>query len=257
MRTNKTLGKLRAGENAIGFSMGFHSPETIEMMAAMGFDYVTLDLEHAAFDASAVSESIRAADAYDITPIVRTPSDRDLILRLLNAGAQGVHLPHINTAADVREAVSATRFYPLGRRTFYATGRSGNYGIAVKDAEFAAHANRETLLIIQIEEQEGIANLNDILAVPGIDAIQFGPKDLWQSMGFPDPDDVWEQIEGSVGQVVAAGLWVSMVGWMGSDPNSDKLSRYGDLGVRLVTGQPSDFLKLGAEAFLERLRHFR
>jgi 2-keto-3-deoxy-L-rhamnonate aldolase RhmA len=249
MRVNRTKAKLRAGETVLGVGMPFDSPEIVELLGAMLFDYVTFDLEHEPYNELSLGQSIRAAEAYEITPIVRIANDPDLILRLLNAGAQGVHIPRINTAADAQKVVDATRFHPQGKRTFYSTGRGGHYGIGFGEEAFVEIANRETLIILQVEEAEGILNLDEILAVPHIDVIQFGPKDLRQSMGFADPDVVWETVERSLEMVNKAGLWASMVGWIGSDTNSDKMARYGDLGVRMITGQPREFIIHGAEAF--------
>jgi 4-hydroxy-2-oxoheptanedioate aldolase len=249
---NKTLAKLRSGQNVIGAGTTPDSPDVVEILAAVGFDYVTLDLEHVPYDELLITHCIRAANAFGITPIVRAPYDPDLLLRLLTAGAQGLHIPQISTASEAREVVSAIRLHPKGKRTFYSTGRSGNYGIGMDDAEFVRVANEETLVILQVEDEGGIANLDGILAVPDYDAIQFGPKDLRQSMGFPDPEVVWRVIERSIARAAAVGRWVSMIAWTGPDALADKHAAYGQLGVRMVTGQVGEFLIQGAHSFLAR-----
>ncbi|MBI4336585.1 MAG: hypothetical protein HY683_01970 [Chloroflexi bacterium] len=252
MYANKTMAKLRAGQTAVGFSMSFQCPEMVEVLGALGFDYVTFDLEHEPYDERDIVNSIRAAEVYGLTPIVRAPYDPDLFLRLLDAGAQGIHVPRVNTAEDAKRVVEAVRFHPQGTRTFYTTGRGGHYGIGVSEAEFAEASNRETLLVLQVEEVEGIRNLTQVLAVPGIDAIQFGPKDLRQSMGFPDPTKVWQVIEEALRTTTDAGKWASMVAWMGADPNSGKMARYRELGVRMITGQSPEFVIAGAQQFLRQ-----
>ena len=80
MRTNRTKAKVEAGKTAFGAAVGFHSPDTVELLGALGFDYVTLDLEHEVFDELAVQHSIRAAEAFNITPVVRIPNDPNVIL---------------------------------------------------------------------------------------------------------------------------------------------------------------------------------
>jgi 4-hydroxy-2-oxoheptanedioate aldolase len=255
MRLNATKAKLKQGKTVLGVSLPFHAPDTVELLGAMGFDYVTFDLEHEPYSETDLVESLRAAEAFDITPLVRTANDRDLILRVLDAGAQGIHVVHVNSAADATRAVEATRFFPEGKRGFYSTGRGGRYGIGQSEEEFVESSNRETLLVLQIEEEEGVRNLAAILAVPHVDAIQFGPKDLRQSLGFADPGAVWQMVEQSIGTVVSAGRWVSMMGWMGSDTHADKLASYRDLGVRMITGQLREFVSYGADAFLERAAH--
>jgi 4-hydroxy-2-oxoheptanedioate aldolase len=248
---NRTKAKAQAGQIAQGALLTFHSPETVEMLGALGFDFVTLDLEHEAYNELALVHSIRAAEAFGMTPIVRLANDPDLILRLLDAGAQGIHVPRVNTRKDAQQAVEASRFYPQGKRTFYATGRSGNYGIGLTEEEYAEASNRETLVILQVEEQEGIDNLEDILSVPNVDAIQFGPKDLWQSMGMPDRSEVWRIIDRSLAQVAESGKWGSMVCWLDSDVRKQQ-AHYKDLGVRLVTASPKELLGYGARYYLDQ-----
>lgn len=251
MRTNKTKAKLQQGQMAIGAMLQFQSPETVEIMGALGLDYVIFDLEHEPFNELDLVNSIRAAEAFDLTPIVRVPNDAMLILRLLDAGAQGVHIPEVNTARQAQAVVDAALFHPHGKRTFYATGRWGNYGFGITEEEFAERSNKETLVILQVEEDEGIRNYSDILAVPHVDVIQIGPKDLWQSMGMPDRQVVWEIVERSLVQAVEAGRWTSMVGWM-SDRTQEQLARYRELGVRMITVLPRELMAYGARAFLQQ-----
>ncbi len=250
MRTNKTKAKLRDGQLTLGAMMQFHSPEIVEILGAVGFDYVVFDLEHEPYSEISVVDSIRAAEAFDITPIVRVHNDPEKILRFLDAGAQGIHVPRINSAEDAAVVVRSARFHPQGRRTFYATGRSGNYGVGMTEEQFAETCNQETLVILQVEEMEGIDNLERILAVPHIDAIQIGPKDLWQSMGMPDRSVVWKIVEEALSQTVQSGHWTSMVAWMSSDVKSG-LTHYRDLGVRMFTILPREILTQGLQTFIE------
>lgn len=250
MRTNKTKAKLQAGKNVYGAVVGFHSPDTIEILGSLGFDYVILDLEHEVFDELAIQHSIRAAESFDITPIVRVSNDPDLILRLLDAGAQGVHVPRINTRQQAEAVVEACRFHPYGKRSFFAVGRNGNYGINLTEEEYAKKSNAEVMIALQIEEEVGIKNIKEILAVPGVDLIQFGPKDLWQSMGMPDRGLVWKIIDESIVQSINAGLWVSMYAWM-NEQSEQQLRHYHELGVRMVTVQARELLIHGARQFHE------
>ena len=253
IRANKLKAKLVVGDVAVGAAVGFHSPDTVELLGALGFDYVTLDLEHEPFSELDVEHSIRAAEAADITPMVRVPNDPDLILRLLDAGAQGIHVPRVNTQGDAEAAVAAARFHPLGKRSFFATARSGNYGIGVSEEEYAAAANRETLVTVQIEEMEGVQNLREILSVPGVDIIQVGPKDLWQSMGMPDRREVQEVVERVIREAVRGGKWVSTYVWLTQDLDT-QLERHRELGVHMLTGQAREFFIQGARLLLDQAR---
>lgn len=254
MRTNATRAKLAAGKTVFGCDMRFASPETVEILGALGFDYVRFNLEHDLYNERDLSHNIRAADSFGITPMVRVPNNPDIIRRCLEAGVQGIHVPRINTAEDARNVVSAVRFRPEGNRTYSASGRAGRYGIGQTEREVLESANREVMIILQIEEVTGIQNLDAILAVPSIDAIQIGPKDLWQSMDFKNVEAVWDVIEDALRRISSAGRWSSMVFWIGEDPNRGKMSRYGSLGVRMVSVLQGEVIVSGARTFLQQAR---
>jgi len=254
VRENKTRAKLEAGETVFGINMRFPSPEMVEMMGAMGFDYALFNLEHEAYDERDLVHSIRAAEAFDITPMIRLPNDPDVMRRFLEAGVQGIHVARINTAQDAQRVVNAVRFHPQGTRTFSTGGRASDYGIGSTEKEALDFANRQNMITLQVEEAEGIRNLDEILAVPGVDAIQIGPKDLWQSLGFADYAKVWDVVEDALRRCAKAGKWTAMVFWIGSDPNEDKMERYGKLGVRMMSALQRELLGYGAEAFLDRAR---
>jgi 2-keto-3-deoxy-L-rhamnonate aldolase RhmA len=254
MRKNATRAKLEAGKTVFGCDMRFPSPEIVEILGALGFDYVRFNLEHDLYNERDVAHSIRAADSFGITPMVRVPNNPDIIRRCLEVGVQGIHVPRINSAEEAEGVVSAVRFRPEGNRTYSATGRAGSYGIGHTEEEVLAFANREVMVILQVEEYAGIQNLDAILAVPHIDAIQIGPKDLWQSMDFKDTEEVWKVIEGALRRISEAGRWSSMVFWINEDPNRGKMSRYGQLGVRMVSVLQGEVVVSGARTFLQQAR---
>ena len=210
VRINKTKKKLAAGELAIGAVIGAPAPELVELAAVAGFDFVTFDAEHEPLGDDQLVQLIRAAEAFDITPIVRVPKDPDRLLRLLDAGAQGVHVPRCSTVAHMRELVACTRFYPDGDRTFYRLGRGGNFSHGLPDDEWSRQANAELLVVAMIEEASALEQLGPMLAVPGVDAIHIGPKDLWQSMGMPAKAEVDKAIQQIAAAVHASGKQLSM-----------------------------------------------
>jgi 4-hydroxy-2-oxoheptanedioate aldolase len=210
VRINKTKRKLAAGELAIGAIIGSPAPELVEVAAVAGFDFVTFDAEHEPLDDSQLVHLIRAAEAFDITPIVRVPKDPDRLLRLLDAGAQGVHVPRCSTVADMRDLVACTRFYPEGQRTFYRLGRGGNFSHGLADDDWSRQANAELLVIAMIEEVSALEQLGPMLAVPGIDTIHIGPKDLWQSMGMPPKAEVDKAVQQIAAAALASGKQLSM-----------------------------------------------
>jgi 2-keto-3-deoxy-L-rhamnonate aldolase RhmA len=226
VRINKTKRRLAEGRRAIGAVLASAAPELVEIAAVAGCHFVTFDAEHEPLDDRQLAELIRAADAFDITPIVRVPRDPDRLLRLLDAGAQGVHVPRCSSADDMRALAEATRFHPDGKRTFYRLGRGGNYKRGFDDDEWARRANEELLVIAMIEEAEALPRLGEMLAVPGFDAVHIGPKDLWQSMGMP-PDAEVQAAVGQIARAVAgAGKHVSL-----------QLQSYDDIPAQLARHQ--------------------
>src|SRR5690348_13852940 len=120
MKVNRTKDRLRDGKLCLGLSFPVDSCELVELAGRLGFDFVTFDAEHEPIADRQIVNMIRAAEAFDVTPIVRLPKDEDRIVYFLTAGAQGIHVPRCNSCADVRMLVDSTKHYPQGKRTFYA-----------------------------------------------------------------------------------------------------------------------------------------
>jgi len=255
MRKNKVKAKLAANQCAIGAGIAFPSPDLVELCAVVGFDFVTFDTEHEPMGSEQVVHCIRAAEAYDITPIVRVSRNSDLILKFMNAGAQGIHVPRCTTAQDLRELVKWTRFHPLGERTFYNRGRSGDFSVGYTDtAEWARTANQELLVIGMVEEVKALDHLDEMLTVPGVDAIHLGHMDLWQSMGMPpDMKGVFETIDQIARRGVAAGKHMSHTIRL-TDDAVDRMGAYMRIGSRMFTVSPLDFLRQGGVALTSAVR---
>ncbi|MBI4337048.1 MAG: hypothetical protein HY683_04375 [Chloroflexi bacterium] len=252
MRPNATRRKLDAGQTVFGANLSNPSPAIVEVLGAVGFDFVALDAEHLPMNEESVEHLIRAAESFNITPIIRVPNNPDLILRYLDAGAQGVHVPQVGSAAEAKQVVDAARYYPLGQRTFYALGRSANYGVGVTEEQYAQEANRETMVVVMIEDVKAIPNLPGILALPGVDIIHIGPKDLRQSMGFAPVKEVDAAIDRIVGATVKAGKVASLGGL--SPRDFERIARYAAQGVRMFTISPLDFIRTGGAWFLSSAR---
>lgn len=234
VRPNRTKQRLAAGELAVGAVIGSATPELVEIAAVTGFDFVTFDAEHETLDDGALTNCIRAAEAFGITPIMRIAKDPDRALRLMDQGAQGVHVPRCTTPDDMRNLVSWTRFYPRGERTFYRLGRGGNYNQGLDDAEWSRQMDEATLVIAMIEEAAALDHLDPMLAVPGVDAIHVGPKDLWQSLGMPGPEVVDAAIAKIAAAVHRGGKHLSLQLRAG-DGLDGQIRRCIDLGARMVS----------------------
>ncbi|MEW6105251.1 MAG: aldolase/citrate lyase family protein [Bacillota bacterium] len=161
------------------------SPQLVEILGAAGFDFAIFDMEHGALSMESIESLVRSADVAGITPIVRIPEgDLPLISRVLDVGARGVVVPHICDARTARDVVKYAKFAPQGERSICRFVRAAAF--SARDPEdYLAHANDETVVIGMLEGLDGIANLDEIVAVPGIDVVFVGPYDLSQALGIP------------------------------------------------------------------------
>ena len=166
--------------------ISFPSPELVELCGLMGFEWIFIDGEHGPIGWPECQAMTRACDAQGLSSMVRVPKlDHSLIAKYLETGAQGVAVPHINTAEQAEAAVNAARYAPDGRRGCDAgASRSSAYGLMGSADDYFVRSNREILVAAWVEEVEGMKNLDEILQVPGIDAVFFGTGDLALSMGF-------------------------------------------------------------------------
>jgi 2-dehydro-3-deoxyglucarate aldolase len=182
---------LQDGSVAIGSWINTASPIVAELMAACDFDFLTVDAEHSAVDvpqAQVLFQAIRAGNP-DCAPLVRLPgNDYATTKRYLDASAAGVIAPLINSAEQARELVRAVKYPPQGGRGV-GFCRANMYGMDFDEA--VASANDQTLVCVQIEHVDGVRHIDEILSVPGVDAVFIGPYDLSASMGitgqFDDP----------------------------------------------------------------------
>jgi 4-hydroxy-2-oxoheptanedioate aldolase len=164
-------------------------PEIVELVGHAGYDGVFIDMEHMAHDLRDVQTMVLAAERMGITPIVRTPGfDPALVLRLLDLGVQGIHVPHVSTAAAARALVAAARYTPLGERGLIGYSRAADYG-RVPLGRHIEQSNREVLLAVMIEDRQGVEEIEAIAAVPGIDLIAPGPNDLAGALDVPGQPD--------------------------------------------------------------------
>ncbi len=184
MIENRVKRILRPGGTAIvAFSGCLGGVEMVEIIGHSGFDGVFIDMEHKPFDLRDVQRMVVAAERVGITPLVRTPGfDPALILRLLDSGAQGIHVPHVTSAEMARAAVKATFYPPLGERGLLSASRASCYG-KVPIGDHIDQSNREILLAVLIEDAEALEDIDAIAATEGVDVVAPGPADLARSLG--------------------------------------------------------------------------
>ncbi len=186
MRDNPVKSLLAQGGTVYGSEISaFPCPEIVRLYAAAGFSFAFIDMEHTTFSLEQVAAMIRAARQHGIVPIVRVPQgEYAFVSKALDAGAQGIIVPRVNTAAEVRDIVSWTKYPPRGVRGFGAPGVQSDHQ-AVSAPELLAHLDATTFVVVQIERGEAVANLDEMLSIPGVDCACLGYMDLSVDLGVP------------------------------------------------------------------------
>ena len=181
MRPNRVKQMLREGKPAIGSWLVSGSPVAAEQMAHLGFDWLNIDQEHAAIDATLTQYLLQAISTTETVPMVRVPwNDPAYIKRALDAGTYGLVIPMVSSAEEAQAVVRAAKYPPQGRRSVGGV-RTRLYG----GPDYVEHANDEMLVVVQIEHVDAVRNCEAILSTPGVDAYIVGPNDLCASMGLP------------------------------------------------------------------------
>lgn len=188
--------RLHRNELTIGSWVTIGHQSIIEIMASAGFDWLTIDLEHSVIDLSKAQELIAHIQATGMSALVRVSKNEEVIIkRVMDAGANGVIVPLVNSDKEAEQAVGYVRYPPAGRRGVGLT-RAQNYGIGFQ--EYKKWLEEDSVVIAQIEHIDAVNNLPGILDTPGMDGIIIGPYDLSASMGFPgefERDDVQAALE--------------------------------------------------------------
>ncbi len=203
--------RLARGDRLLGTIVAIESPEVVETLAAAGFDWLFIDGEHSPLSPLGVQRMVLAAG--EVPCVVRVPAnDEAWIKQSLDAGAAGIIVPLVNTPAQAASAVQRAKYPPLGVRGV-GPSRALGYGYGI--ADYVARANAETVVIVQAEHRDAVAAIDDIVAVPGLDAIFVGPFDLSLSLGLPgqlEHPEVVRSIERVCVAAQGAGLPVGFFG---------------------------------------------
>jgi 2-keto-3-deoxy-L-rhamnonate aldolase RhmA len=186
MYINTVKQALRQGKVQLGTSFGMlRAPEVGRILAAAGFHWAFIDGEHGYFDIETIGDVCRLSAQAGLCPIVRVADlQYHLVARALDCGGCGIIFPRVESPELLEKAVSWTRFPPVGVRGFGLTPlHLGFEKITIPDA--AAHLNEHTIVVLQIETKRALEARDELLAVPGIDAVMIGPVDFSISLGVP------------------------------------------------------------------------
>jgi 2-keto-3-deoxy-L-rhamnonate aldolase RhmA len=204
MKRSNLRQRLKNGETVIGTMVQeVRTPAIAQILKQVGFDFLMLDMEHGAFNLETAAEIIRVARLAEIPPLVRVAGPQyELIGRILDQGAVGVMLPRVERRVEVELLVQSTKYPPLGKRGMSSDAPHSGYDFKPL-AEFVDLNNEDTIAIAQIERKAAIENIDDILAVPGVDVALVGPDDLSVSLGLAG-DDVQARVTQAIETMMAA-----------------------------------------------------
>jgi len=231
---NHTLRQLREGKLAIG--MGVRQARTVDIAQiarTAGFDWLFIDAEHSSIDADTAAQIASASLAVGITPVVRVAGlEHWHASRMLDNGAQGIVVPHVDSAEEARRVAAACRYPPIGKRSM--GGGLQQLGFEpVPVGEAARIVNEETLVVVMIESPQGVENCEAIAAVPGIDALLIGTNDLCFELGIPGKFDD-PRVGEAYRKVIAACRKHGKFPGMGGLYTPGLLERHIAMGVQLI-----------------------
>jgi 4-hydroxy-2-oxoheptanedioate aldolase len=256
-RPNLLRRKLAEGRTCIGpLFQEFWSPELSEFCGMAGFDFVIIDGEHAGVDPQTARNLARAAQAAGVTAMARIPYNHpSVVLRYLDAGVEGLVLPHCNTAADAEAFVSACKYPPHGIRGAASSSRAAGYGFHGGSLQHVETADREVLCLGLIEEPRAVDNLAEILKVDGLDGCFIGHGDMSLVMGreyFGGPT-VHPEIQRLVDRAIELTLGAGKLAMLaaGSAAEARALSQR---GVQLVTLNFGVMVRRAIEQYLGEFR---
>ncbi|MFA7672022.1 MAG: aldolase/citrate lyase family protein [Sphaerochaetaceae bacterium] len=199
MLNNNTLKeKIKNGKVCLGSMFPFNSTGLVELIGKCKVDFITFDSEHGPLNYSEIEDLARTCELVGVTPLCRIPAAKpEIILRTMDAGVMGIVCPHVKSREVAELLVANVKYPPMGKRGLAMTARAPGYsGMTVE--EYTVKSNNETMVIAQIEDLEGVENIDSILKVKGLDAIFIGRNDLTLSMGYQgnvNASEVQEVIE--------------------------------------------------------------
>lgn len=243
-RGNPAKHKLDNG-GVVTLVMGDYSPDMVEFLGQFGFDAMLGEQEHFTTSWQDIANISRACDLWGMMSMVRINSnDPGLITRALDCGANGIMVPHVNTADEARLVATSARYGPLGNRGQFGGRRS--FGVL----DYHRLANENVMTAILIEDIVAVRNLAEILEVDGIDVFYVAPGDLAQSMGHTgdvNHPEVRETVDRAIADIIKAGRVA------GALVNDENVERTLDQGVRFIGTSWSNWLAAGARSFMTKV----
>ena len=234
-----TLKEKLKQRKVFGIQIMSCSPAAVEVLARNGYDYVLIDAEHTPVDTTDLKEMILAARLHGISPIARVTGPYPVEIRkAFEMGAEGVIIPHIKTRAEMELCVRSAKFPPMGRRGYDCAVRSAGFGAGDYDADaYITNSNETELVIPMAEDYEFIDNIDEILSVPGVDAVSFGPADFALSKNIRvfykmDMPEVAEALNTIVAKSRERGIYVMAPALPAT---SEMIAHMAEIGVSMLS----------------------
>jgi 4-hydroxy-2-oxoheptanedioate aldolase len=231
-RPNFLKEKLQAGQAVLGTWAVIPSEVTADVIAAAGLDFVIIDAEHGPIGFETAQRMAMACESRGVSPVMRVGGVIEAeVLRALDIGVHGLQVPNITRASDAEQVISFARFPPLGSRGFSPFTRAGGYSLANATA-LPEHANENTLVILNLESEECLAEVERIAALPGVDVFFIGLFDFSKSLGLPGQVDhpvVLSGMERICTIVRKAGKAVGTIA-----TNEERMGRFCDMGMQYI-----------------------
>ncbi|MDY7078772.1 MAG: aldolase/citrate lyase family protein [Chloroflexota bacterium] len=254
MRQNALREQLGQGKPVYGTMIqALRLPAIGQIMALAGCDFLFFDMEHGPFNMETIADMVQVTRLAGVTPLVRVPNDEyHLMARVLDAGAQGIMIPRVETKAQVEHIIECTMYPPIGNRGCSVT--KGHNDFAGQNLwEFTEEANGENMIILQIERARAVQDIDDLLSVPGVGGAILGPNDLALSMGVRDADmlgaleqPIQRVLDAALKHEIPCGIHIANLDW---------LAEWQRRGMQLICYSTDiNFLRNGAASGIKRLK---
>ncbi len=245
MKNTTLKRKLSNNELTIGSWVTIGHPSVVEVLATAGFDWLTIDIEHNLIDPLTIQILISTIQSKNIAALVRVSKNEEVVIKqVLDAGADGVIVPMINSKEDALKAIKYVKYPPEGKRGV-GLSRAQNYGVGFE--KYKTWLHESVVIIAQIEHIKGVRNIEEIITTPGIDGIIVGPYDLSGSLGYPGEYNK-EEVKEALKKVEQVCLDKNFpMGYHVVPPNAEMLEDTINKGYKFIAFS-TDFLFMGDTA---------
>ncbi len=253
MNGSELKQRWKSGRPSLGAWITFSDPAVSALMASLGFDVLFVDGEHMPFNPETLRNVLMILRDRGAVPIVRVRSlDEGLVKQALDWGAEGIMFPFIKTVADARRAAAACHYPPQGVRGYNPRDATNFF---LNKEEYVRTANDRVITMLQVEQAEAVENLDEILAVPGVDALMIGPADLSYSLGVPlqtNHPRMQQALNETIQKAQAAGVPVAMTWYDTIEGYREYLKR----GLTIVSPYADyNFIVDAAQAWIKRMQN--